>query len=47
MPATIQEKQDIVYLNDFQGIVHRVWMISPAELEAIKAAVAEAGYTAA
>ena len=37
MPATIQEKQDIVYLNDFQGIVHRVWMISPAELEAIKA----------
>ena len=37
MPATIQEKQDIVYLNNFQGFVHRVWMIGPAELEAIKA----------
>lgn len=38
MPATIQEKQDVVYLNDFQGFVHRVWMIGPDELEAIKAA---------
>ena len=38
MPMTIREKQDIVYLNDFQGNVHRVWMIGPDELEAIKAA---------
>ncbi len=35
MPMTIQEKKDIVYINDPFGAVYRVWMVSLAEISAL------------
>ncbi len=32
MPMTIQNSSDVVYLPDTSGAVHRVWMVSAAEL---------------
>ena len=37
-PASIQEKQEVVYLKDFRGNVHRVWMVDADQIAAIKAA---------
>ena len=35
-PMTLQEKKDIVYINDPFGAVYRVWMVSQAELSALQ-----------
>ena len=31
MPMTIQGKNDVVFLTDASGAVHRVWMLQPTE----------------
>ena len=31
MPMSIQGKNDVVFLTDASGAVHRVWMLQPAE----------------
>ena len=36
MPMTIQDKKDIVYLADSYGAVSRVWLLSSAEVSALK-----------
>ena len=36
MPMTIQDKKDIIYLTNASGAVHRVWMLTPAEISALK-----------
>ena len=36
MPMTIQEKKDIIYIANASGAVHRIWMVSPAEISALK-----------
>ena len=36
MPMTIQDKKNVVYLADASGSVFRVWMLSPAEVSALK-----------
>ena len=36
MPMTIQGKKDIVYINDPFGAVFRVWMVTAADISAIK-----------
>ena len=35
MPMTIQGKNDVVYLSDASGAVHRVWMLQPAEVNSL------------
>ena len=36
MPMTIQDKKDIIYISNASGAVHRVWMVTPAEIAALK-----------
>ncbi len=36
MPMTVQQSSDVVYINDTFGSVHRIWLISKAEAEALK-----------
>lgn len=35
MPMSILEAKDVVFLANASGAVHRVWMLSPAEVSAI------------
>ncbi|MDR0378486.1 MAG: hypothetical protein LBI62_00805 [Candidatus Accumulibacter sp.] len=36
MPMSVRQPSNVVYLNDNYGTVHRVWLISQAEADAIK-----------
>ena len=36
MPMTIQGQNDVVYLADASGAVHRVWMLQPSESNSLK-----------
>ena len=36
MPMTIQDEKDIIYIANTSGAIHRVWMVSPAEISALK-----------
>ena len=33
---TIQDEKDIIYIANTSGAIHRVWMVSPAEISALK-----------